>query len=264
MRPMVFAHRGGAALAPENTIPAFDNALALGADGLEFDVHLSSDGVPVLVHDPTLDRTTDGSGAVADHRAAELAAVDAGFRFERDGSFPFRGRGIGVPRLRDVLARYPTTPLIVELKTSGDRLARLVVDELHASGTSAHATVGSFHEGALDAVRAYDASIRTGADIDEIKGGVRSSVFPGGGGPPGFHSFQVPEIFAGLRIVTPAFIARAHEAGVGVVVWTVNQPDDMQRLLDWGVDGLITDRPDLAVSMVKTFVSGRLRREERV
>ena len=99
MRPLVFAHRGGAALAPENTIPAFENGLALGADGLELDVHLSRDGVPVVIHDPTVDRTTERTGAVAGMSAAELAALDAGYRFEKDGARPFRGRGTGVRRL---------------------------------------------------------------------------------------------------------------------------------------------------------------------
>lgn len=257
MRPLVFAHRGGAALAPENTIPAFDNGLAFGADGLEFDVHLSSDGVPVLIHDPTLDRTTNGTGPVADASAGELAALDAGYRFERDGTFPFRGCGIGVPTLRDVLARYPATPLIVELKTGDARLARIVVDELHAAGVAAHVTVGSFHEGALDEVRAYDPSIRTGADVDEIRGGVNASLFEQRRAPLGFHAFQVPEIFAGSRIVTPDFIARAHEAGVGVIVWTLNLPDDIRRLLDWGIDGLITDRPDVAVPTVREWWAAR-------
>src|SRR5437773_11733639 len=105
-RPLVFAHRGGSALAPENTIEAFDNGLALGADGLELDVRLSRDGVVVVHHDPVLDRTTNLRGAIVDRTADELAAADAGCQFRRGGAFPFRGAGIGVPALADVLARY--------------------------------------------------------------------------------------------------------------------------------------------------------------
>src|SRR5262252_4414077 len=106
-KPAVFAHRGGAALAPENTLAAFDRGLALGADGLELDVHLSRDGEVVVVHDGTLDRTTDLTGPVSARSADELARADAGYRFRRGDAFPFRGQGIGVPTLATVLRRYP-------------------------------------------------------------------------------------------------------------------------------------------------------------
>src|SRR5881396_496328 len=111
-RPLVFAHRGGAALAPENTIAAFDNGLALGADGLELDVRLSRDGHVVVHHDRTLDRTTNLRGPVANRTADELARADAAYSFRQNGSFPFRGRGIGVPPLSDVLARYRDIPIV--------------------------------------------------------------------------------------------------------------------------------------------------------
>src|SRR3954468_24458086 len=100
-RPQVFAHRGGCSLGPENTIAAFDLGMAAGADGLELDVHLSSDGVVVVHHDETLDRTTDGTGVLARLTAAELARVDAGCRFVADGAHPFRHQGVGIPTLSD-------------------------------------------------------------------------------------------------------------------------------------------------------------------
>src|SRR6187455_489606 len=105
-RPQVFAHRGGCALGPENTLAAFDLGVAAGADGLELDVHLSADGVVVVHHDETLDRTTSGAGPLARRTAGELAAVDAGCRFLSNGVYPFRGQGFGIPTLREVLARY--------------------------------------------------------------------------------------------------------------------------------------------------------------
>jgi glycerophosphoryl diester phosphodiesterase len=252
MRPMVYAHRGGAALAPENTLVAFDAGLAAGADGIELDVRLSRDGVAVVMHDPTLDRTTDATGPVDGRTAAELAGLDAGCRFERDGTFPFKGLGIGVPSLRDVLDRHRGTALIVELKSADPRLAEVVVGEIHAAGAISRVTVGSFQKGALDAVRALDPAIRTGADTEDVRSGL-----DGVGARRVFHALQVPEVFAGTRVVTPEFIAKAHDAGVTVVVWTVNQMDDMRRLLDWGVDGLITDRPDIAVPLVREWY-GRL------
>jgi glycerophosphoryl diester phosphodiesterase len=260
MRPLVFAHRGGAGLAPENTMPAFDRGLSLGADGLEFDVHLSKDGVPVIIHDPTVDRTTNGTGAVADLTAAELAALDAGYRFEQDGAFPWRGRGGGVPALADVLTRFPGVPLLIELKTAEPRLAHRVIDMVRAVGPTDHLIIGSFLQGALDAVRAYAPEVRTGADVDEIKGGVAATLFSDAPAPLRFHSFQVPEIFAGQRIVTPEFVARARAAGVGFTVWTVNDAEHIRRLLDWGVDGLITDRPDIAVPTVREWWAGHPRK----
>jgi glycerophosphoryl diester phosphodiesterase len=255
MRPLVYAHRGGAGLAPENTLVAFENGLSTGADGIEFDVRLSRDGVPVLMHDPTLERTTNATGPVDQRTAAELAALDAGHRFERDGAFPFRGRGIGVPALQDVLDRHRDTALIIELKSADARLARAVVDEIHAAGAIGRVTVGSFQKGALEAVRALDPAIRTGADMDDVRNSVE-----GVAAQAAFEILQVPEVHAGIRIVTPAFIAKAHEAGIPVTVWTVNDEDDMRRLLDWGVDGLITDRPDLAVPIVREWAAARLPR----
>jgi glycerophosphoryl diester phosphodiesterase len=251
---MVFAHRGGAALAPENTIVAFDNGLATGAGGIELDVRLSLDGVAVVMHDPALDRTTDATGPVGNLTANELADVDAGYRFERNGANPFRGRGIGVPSLRAVLSRYATASIIVELKSAEPRLAHAVVEDIHATGTLGIVTIGSFQKGALDAVRDCDPSVRTGADMDQIRSGLESSPPGGRSGRPAFDAFQVPEVHAGTRIVTPEFVARAHDAGVVVVVWTVDREEDMRRLLEWGVDGLITDRPDIAVPVVRAWI----------
>ena len=260
MRPIIFAHRGGAALAPENTIPAFDHGLSCGADGLELDVHLSRDGVPVVIHDPTVDRTTGGTGAVGDLTAAQLAALDAGHRFTRDGACPFREHGIGVPALREVFDRYPDVPLLVELKSAEPRLASLVVDQIRAVDGIGRITVCSFHQGALEAARAYEPRLRTGADTDEIKSELTAAMFGSGARKPPFQSFQVPEVYAGMRVVTREFITRAHEVGVSVVVWTVDREQDILRLLEWGIDGLITDRPDVAVPVVRRWEGARRQR----
>jgi glycerophosphoryl diester phosphodiesterase len=257
MRPMIFAHRGGAALAPENTIAAFDSGLGCGADGLECDVHLSRDGVPVVMHDPTVDRTTDGTGAVADLTVAELAALDAGYRFARDGAFPFRGRRLGVPTLGEIFDRYRQVPVLVELKSANPQLASLVVDQIRAVDGVGRISVGSFHRGALDEVRAREPRIRTGAATDEIKRELASPLPGGGASALPFQSFQVPEVYAGMRVVTREFISRAHAVGVSVIVWTVDREDDILRLLDWGVDGLITDRPDVAVPLTRAWNEGR-------
>jgi glycerophosphoryl diester phosphodiesterase len=253
MRPVVYAHRGGAGLAPENTLAAFDAGLAAGADGIELDVRLSLDGVAVAMHDPSLDRTTGGTGPVDARTAAELAGLDAGYRFAVDGTYPFRGRGIGVPSLATVLDRYRDTAILIELKSSDPRLARAVVGAIHAAGAAGRVTVGSFQKGALDAVRTLDPALPTGADMEDVRNGLAAAQGGGVAVKPAFAIFQVPEVYAGMRVVTPEFIARAHDAGIPVMVWTVNQEADMRRLLEWGVDGLITDRPDVAVPIVRAW-----------
>lgn len=238
-------------------MPAFENGMACGADGLEFDVRLSRDGVAVVIHDPTVERTTDGTGEVAALTAAELAALDAGSRFTCDGAFPFRGRGIGVPTLNDVLQGFPGVSLLVEMKLASDELAAAVVKEIHAVDGLDRISVGSFHQGAIEAVRRLEPKLRTGADTDEIKNEMTRGFFGQPTTATRFHSFQVPELFTGIRIVTEDFVTRAHQAGVTVIVWTVDRAEDIIRLLDWGVDGIISDRPDVAVPTAHAWYAAR-------
>ncbi len=254
-RPLVFAHRGGAALAPENTLPAFESGLFWGADGLELDVHLSRDGVVVVHHDATLDRTTNASGPVAARTAADLAAVDAGYRFQRNGDFPYRGSGIGIPSLDDVLASCPDVPVIVEIKVDTPDLARATVDTVTRAGALDRVILGSFHREVLDEARAYAPRVRTGAAMDDVRGEVARR--PGSGHARAFDMYQVPETYRGVRVLSPEFVARAHEADVPVYVWTIDREEDIRRLLDWGVDGIISDRPDVAVGAVGAWWHAR-------
>ena len=243
----MFAHRGGAKLAPENTLPAFDNGIAGGADGLECDVHLSRDGVPVVIHDKTLDRTTNAAGPVAARTAEELAEVDAGFRFTRDGVFPYRGQGIGVPRLEMLLRRH-VTRTIIELKDGNPDLARAVVEVIRRTGAADRVCVGSFHRTAVETVRTVAPDIATSASEPEARWTLYRSwtrIPPVGAKP--YCAFQVPERAGRLRVVSPAFVRQVHAEHATVQVWVIDDPDDVKRLFDWGVDGVISDRPDLAV-----------------
>lgn len=251
--PIVYAHRGGAALRPENTLAAFDHGMACGADGLEFDVHLSKDGVVVIHHDDTLERTTSGRGALSDFTAAELASLDACCHFVGpDGGRPYRGMGFGVPALREVLVRYPGAPLIVELKGPGSGLARAVVDEVRAAGALARVAVGSFHASALRTVRAYEPALATGAAQSETRWALYRSWVGWPLGHTAYREFQVPLRAGTTPIVTQRFVDHAHRAGVAVKVWTVNEASEMRRLIGLGIDGLITDRPDLARHVLVT------------
>jgi glycerophosphoryl diester phosphodiesterase len=244
--PLVYAHRGGAKLRPENTLLAFDHGLSFGADGLELDVRLSRDGVVVVHHDETLDRTTNGHGPVAERTAAELAGLDAGYHF--DG---FRGRGGGVPTLDEVLRRYPAILLIVELKVNDPNLAHRTIDVVRAAGAVDRVALGSFGTRVLRAARAYDSSIRTGSSQEETRLALYRSWVRWPVRRPSYQEYQVPEVAGSTRVVSPRFVRYAHAAGLEVKVWTVDDELDMRRLTSWGVDAIITDRPDVAVQVVK-------------
>jgi glycerophosphoryl diester phosphodiesterase len=237
-RPLVFAHRGGSKIGPENTIAGFDAGLAAGADGLELDVRLSRDGAVVVHHDRLLDRTTRATGPLADRTAAELAEA-------------------GVPRLRDVLDRYPRTGIIIELKESGPELARAVVRDVVGAGAAGRVCLGSFSLTALRAARAAAPEVATSGARFEVRMALYRSWLRLQPGRVAYQAFQVPESSGSTRVVSPRFVALAHQAGIAVQVWTVDEPADIRRLLEWGVDGIISDRPDVAADVVREWVSGR-------
>ena len=248
LTPQIYAHRGGAALRPENTVAAFDHGLSCGADGLELDVHLSRDGIVMVHHDATLERTTDGRGPLAAYGADELERLDAGYTFRAEGGeCPYRGRGLRMPRLAAVLSRYRGIPLIVELKDPSPELARRTLAEVRAAAAIEGVVIGSFHRRALQTVRGEEPSIRTGSSREETRWALYRSRLRVPLRRAPFQEFQVPEAAGGTTVVTPRFVRDAHRAGLPVKVWTVNDPADMRRLVAWGVDALITDRPDLAV-----------------
>jgi glycerophosphoryl diester phosphodiesterase len=280
-RPLVFAHRGGSALAPENTIAAFDAGLALGADGLELDVHLSRDGVVVVHHDQTLERTTNLAGPVAARTADELARADAGYFFQRraessaptgdgwhlpadrphirdarrgvadqDGEFPFRGRGIGVPTLSAVLTRYPGVPIVIELKVNREPLAEAVVRAVRLADAVDRVCLGSFGLRVLREARRLEPDLATSASREEVRWARYRSRCRWPVKRVAYHGYQVPEWSGRTQVVSRRFVADAHAAGLGVQVWTVDTEADAARLLGWGADALITDRPDIMVPFV--------------
>lgn len=233
-RPLVFAHRGGAALAPENTMAAFDHAAALGADGIELDVRLSKDGEVVVIHDADLDRTTDARGPVHARTAAELA-------------------GLAVPRLVDVLARHPSLPLIIELKGADPAIAPAAVAVVRGAASLDRVCFGGFDDAVLRAARAADPGVCTSAARNEIRWVLYRSYVRWPVGRRPYRAFQVPETSGSTRVVSPRFLRTARGDDRLVQVWTVNDPADMRRLAAWGVDGWITDRPDLALQVAATL-----------
>jgi glycerophosphoryl diester phosphodiesterase len=231
-RPLVFAHRGGAALAPENTLAAFANGVALGADGIELDVRASRDGRVVIHHDQTLERTTRLHGPVCERSADELARAD-------------------VPELRTVLAMFRDVRVIVELKLNEPAFGRLVVEELRRADAVDRTCVGAFAMSVLRAVRREEPSLATSAAREEVRVALYRSWLRWPVSRPAWDGYQVPEYAGATRVVSRRFVDDAHRAGVGVQVWTVDDEAQARRLLDWGVDGLITDRPDVMVPLVR-------------
>ena len=229
-RRLVFAHRGGSALAPENTIPAFDNGLALGADGLELDVHLSRDAVVVVHHDRLLDRTTTLRGPIAERAVDEL-------------------RRAGVPTLAEVLARYPNTRIIIEMKLNHRALAEATIDVVRRADAVDRVCLGSFGLRVLRAARALEPAIATSGAREEVRWALYRSWCRWPVSGVGYSGYQIPELAGRTRVVSPRFVEYAHDAGLGVQVWTVDTAEDARRLLGWGVDALITDRPDIIVPL---------------
>ena len=250
-RRFAIAHRGGARRRPENTMAAFDYAVNLGVDAIELDIHLSQDGVPVVIHDPTLERTTDGRGAVADHTADALSRLDAAYAFEDSGLFPYRGQGIGVSSLEQVLTRHRDMSFLIELKGASAELARRAVDVVRRCDAVERVLFGSFSLVSLAAIRESGLPFITSAAVPEgLRALLRSHLWIGPGRTE-YQLFQVPEVRKRVRIVTPRFVRLARRASLPVQVWVVNDEADMQRLLSWGVTGIISDTPDTAVKVVR-------------
>ena len=255
--PHVFAHRGGCALGPENTIAAFDLGRAAGADGFELDVQLSADGVIVVCHDLTLDRTTGATGPLAARTAADLSRVDAGFHFvDASGGFPFRERGVGVPALRAVLDRYRDMLLIIEMKENSAAMGRALADAVRDAGAVDRVCAAGYGQVALDAARAALPEMATSASMAEARLAVYRSLARWPVGAASYQALQVPETAGRIGIVSPRFIRHVHRAGRRLQVWTIDEEPDMQRLLAWGVDGLISNRPDVAVRVRNAFSRG--------
>jgi glycerophosphoryl diester phosphodiesterase len=242
--PLLFAHRGGAGLAPENTLAAFRGAVeGWGADVLETDVHLSRDGELVVIHDDTVDRTTDGTGAVAELGWAELRDLDAGFHFvDPSGESSFRGRGIRLSRFEEVLDALPLTRFNVDAKAPA--AARPLVELLHRRGEEHRVLVASEFEATRGNRLGYRGPVS--ASRRQIRNFYLSHQLPlGGPYTPRTDALQVPWRWEGRQVTTERFIREAHRRNLPVHVWTVDDPDTMRTLLRWGADGIQTDRPDL-------------------
>lgn len=247
-RPLVIAHRGASGELPENTLPAFERAAEQGAVILETDVHRSRDGFVVLSHDPAVERMTGGSGAVEELTLEELRALDAGHRFSPDGgrSFPERGRGHRIPRLSEALEHFPRMRFNVELKRTDAKLVDATLAVIRAAGADERTLLAAGEDATMRLLRerleASGLRPAMGASTGDVLGFLRA--LESGGEPPTEPmALQVPPSFGGRELVSRELVDFAHRFDVQVHVWTVNEPDEMRRLLDLGVDGLMSDFP---------------------
>ncbi len=252
-RPLVMAHRGGKGLWPENTLYAFERAVEMGVDVLEMDIHSSADGVLVVMHDDTVDRTTDGSGPVNSLTLEELKALDAGHRWSADDgqTFPYRGQGITVPTVEEVFAAFPSMPMNIEIKQAEPSLAAPFCRLIRDFGMTDKVLVASFDQEAIEEFRGECLEVATSAGENEVVAlFVLGKVFLDAVYSPAAHAVQVPEYRSGLHVLTPRFVDAAHRRNLDVHAWTINEASDMQRMVDLGVDGIITDYPDRLMDLL--------------
>ena len=247
--PTNFAHRGASLIAPENTLEAFRLAARSGAGGLELDVHMTSDGGIVVIHDDSVDRTTEGTGLVRRMTLHELQSLDAGYRFIPDGgtTYPYRDRGVRVPELGEVLRAFPGHKVNIDIKEEQPGVEAALLKTVKDADARDRVLVVSEIPAVVKRVRELSGnSISTGASRQEIRDFYRLSrlrleflV------RPPYDALQVPVEYGGREVVTPRFLKAAHDRGVRVDVWTIDEPDEMCRLLDLGVDVIMTNRPEL-------------------
>lgn len=254
--PLVLAHRGASADAPENTLEAYRLALDHGADVIEVDSHMTLDGVPVLHHSGDLSENTDGVGPIHELDLGQVQRYDAGYLWSADAglSHPFRGKGVRIPTLARALTEFPKARFNIDIKDRrAARAVRRVIDDHGAADRVLLASWFSWRR--APGLRGYPGP--RSATLDQTLAFMLLfwSRIDSLWRPP-VDAFQVPERHFGLRVVSPRFIERAHLARLRVHVWTVDDEVDMERLFHWGVDGIVTKRPQVAVTVRQRYLSG--------
>jgi glycerophosphoryl diester phosphodiesterase len=248
----VIAHRGFSGEYPENTLLAFEKAAALPIDAIELDVHSSRDGKIVVIHDPTLERTTNKMGRVFDYTWEELKKLDAGYCFDPGDLriFPFRGKRVGIPLLEDVFRNFPRMKFIVEIKQTMPAIEDVVYRLIRKYKMEDRVIVASEHPEPLQRLRNINPCIATSFSRLEAQEfyqlyRLRLSNFYNSRA----DAVQIPERYQSKTVVTRSFAHAVHRKGMIIHVWTVNDPAGMKRLIQAGVDGIITDFPDLLLQI---------------
>jgi glycerophosphoryl diester phosphodiesterase len=246
-RPTVIGHRGAAADAPENTLPSFERALEVGAHILETDVHGTRDGVPVLSHDPSLERMAGSPQRIDALSFEELRSFDAAFGYAgADQDYPLRGKGIGVPALAEAFAAFPSARFNLEIKPDAPGLVEAVIALIGEHDRADRTLLAAESDDVMARIRAETrrAGVRPaiGASVADVLAFVRAAV--AGVAPESeAMALQIPTEFAGRPLITRKLVDHAHAYGAFVHAWTINDVAEMDRLIDLGVDGIVTDQP---------------------
>lgn len=252
-RPLVIAHRGGAGISPENTIFAFKRSVELGVDVLELDLRSTIDGELIVIHDAQVNRTTDGTGLVSAMTLEEIKKLDAGFRWTNDGgkTFPFRGKDIKIPTLRQVFEAFPDIKINIEPKHNTPLPAKPLCDLIKEFNRADKVIVGTFQDEVLKDFRQTCKGVATSASPSEVsfflagyKLGLSESY------SPEMQVLQIPKNLGSLQIVTEDYIKAAHKRNLDVHVWTVDDIKDMKRLIEIKVDGIMTNYPDRLLELL--------------
>jgi glycerophosphoryl diester phosphodiesterase len=250
--PLVIAHRGGMHLWPENTLDAFQQAAALGTDMLEMDLWTTADGAIVVLHDRTVDRTTDGTGDVRGFTLSQVRELDAGYRWTPDGgrAFPRRGQGVRIPALEEVLVALPDARLNLEIKQNEPPMAAQLCDLLRAQDAQSRVLVASFHDAAIQEFRRACPEVATSATSGEAQRFVALQLLPSPPYVPPARALQLPYRLGAAPIITGPLVRAARQANLQVHAFTVNDTATMRSLLELGADGIVTDRPDLMLEIL--------------
>ncbi|MGD8406629.1 MAG: glycerophosphodiester phosphodiesterase [Anaerolineales bacterium] len=251
--PLVIAHQGGDGLWPGDTLYAFEHAAELGVDVLEMDLHITADGVLVINHDETVDRTTDGSGEIETMTLAEIQELDAGYDWSNDDgeTFPYRGIGITIPTLEEIFQTFPDYHMTIEIKTTESSMATPFCEMIRTYNMQDKVLVASFLDERMEEFREVCPEVATSSARQETTVFVLlSKVYLGRLYSPAFYTLQVPEESSGITVMTAQFVRAAHERNLCVEPWTIDEPEQIKQYIDWGVDGIITDRPDLMLEIL--------------
>ncbi len=257
--PLVVAHQGGELLRPPNTMEAFRHAVGLGADVLDTDLHRTADGALVLIHDETVDRTSDGTGAVRDLTLDELRALDFGHRYSPVGQagdggerHPWRGRGLGIVTVDELFTEFGHRVRYgIEIKQTVPETAAELCDAIGRFDLEDRVLVSSFTQPNMDAFRSACPAVATSATVGEVRTFyLLHRLNLSGLARPDYAALQIPERAAWFELLTEGVVDDARGWGLAVVPWTIDDPDTMDRLLDLGVDGINTNRPDLLLDRI--------------
>ena len=250
--PRAIGHRGSAGTHPENTLESFRAAAATGAPYIEFDIHMTRDGEIVVAHDDHLARMCALERVIPEMTHAEVAKADAARMFTIDGtSFPFRDKGIRIPRLADVMAELPKLRMIIEIKQITPSLVAPMLQLIDRAKMRRNVLVASEHQEPLDEIRKLAPEIPT--NFSYLESGLFFQAMAARDAnyhPPG-AALQIPPNYESWQLVTPESVKFAHSIGIEVHVWTVNEESEMMQLLDMGVDGIITDHPARLLNLIR-------------